>query len=430
MITLIAFLVVLLSGLPIFSALLFAAVAFMFEFDLTFLFENTLPDQLYGALNKNGLLAIPLFMLVGELMNRGGLTEKLILAAEVLVGRIKGGLAYVNLLTNAMASSILGSATAQISIMSSTMIPEMVQRDYKKDFSAAVTMAGGLLGPIFPPSMIMIIYGVIAYQPISSLFLAGILPGIFIVFLFALLIFIIGCFTELPRGDKIGFKEGIKRLANAILPGLIPIAVIVLILLGVTTPTEAGAIASLIAFILGAFIYKNIRIKDIGPILLNVGTSTATITILIASATVLGWALGFEGIPDMIVGALVGLTESSFWFLMLVYVMVIFLGMFLESISVMIVLLPILIPALGAYGIDPIHFGVMVTVATVIGVVTPPVGAGLFITMQNTRLKMSQIFYAFIPFLGILFIGMIVIALWPGLSLWLPEMAQTWGTAK
>lgn len=430
MITLIAFLVVLLSGLPIFSALLFAAVAFMFEFDLTFLFENTLPDQLYGALNKNGLLAIPLFMLVGELMNRGGLTEKLILAAEVLVGRIKGGLAYVNLLTNAMASSILGSATAQISIMSSTMIPEMVQRGYKKDFSAAVTMAGGLLGPIFPPSMIMIIYGVIAYQPISSLFLAGILPGIFIVFLFALLIFIIGCFTELPRGDKIGFKEGIKRLANAILPGLIPIAVIVLILLGVTTPTEAGAIASLIAFILGAFIYKNIRIKDIGPILLNVGTSTATITILIASATVLGWALGFEGIPDMIVGALVGLTESSFWFLMLVYVMVIFLGMFLESISVMIVLLPILIPALGAYGIDPIHFGVMVTVATVIGVVTPPVGAGLFITMQNTRLKMSQIFYAFIPFLGILFIGMIVIALWPGLSLWLPKMAQTWGTAK
>ena len=430
MITLIAFLVLLLSGLPIFSALLFAAVAFMFEFDLTFLFENTLPDQLYGALNKNGLLAIPLFMLVGELMNRGGLTEKLIMAAEVLVGRIKGGLAYVNLLTNAMASSILGSATAQISIMSSTMIPEMVQRGYKKDFSAAVTMAGGLLGPIFPPSMIMIIYGVIAYQPISSLFLAGILPGIFIVFLFALLIFIIGCFTELPRGDKIGFKEGIKRLANAILPGLIPIAVIVLILLGVTTPTEAGAIASLIAFILGAFIYKNIRLNDIGPILLNVGTSTATITILIASATVLGWALGFEGIPDMIVGALIGLTDSSFWFLMLVYVMVIFLGMFLESISVMIVLLPILIPALGAYGIDPIHFGVMVTVATVIGVVTPPVGAGLFITMQNTRLKMSQVFYAFIPFLGILFVGMIIIALWPELSLWLPEVSKTWGGGK
>ncbi|NLB31895.1 MAG: TRAP transporter large permease [Alcaligenaceae bacterium] len=430
MITLIAFLVVLLSGLPIFSALLFAAVAFMFEFDLTFLFENTLPDQLYGALNKNGLLAIPLFMLVGELMNRGGLTEKLIMAAEVLVGRIKGGLAYVNLLTNAMASSILGSATAQISIMSSTMIPEMVQRGYRKDFSAAVTMAGGLLGPIFPPSMIMIIYGVIAYQPISSLFLAGILPGVFIVFLFALLIFIIGCFTELPRGDKIGFKEAIKRLANAILPGLIPIAVIMLILLGVTTPTEAGAIASLIAFILGAFIYKNIGIKDIGPILLNVGNSTATITILIASATVLGWALGFEGIPDMIIGALIGLTDSSFWFLMLVYAVVILLGMFLESISVMIVLLPILIPALGAYGIDPIHFGVMVTVATVIGVVTPPVGAGLFITMQNTRLKMSQVFYAFIPFLGILFVGMIVIALWPELSLWLPEVSKTWGGGK
>ena len=425
MITLIAFLVLLLSGLPIFSALLFAAVAFIYEFDLTFLLENTLSDQLYGALNKNGLLAIPLFMLVGELMNRGGLTEKLIMAAEVLVGRIKGGLAYVNLLTNAMASSILGSATAQISIMSSTMIPEMVQRGYKKDFSAAVTMAGGLLGPMFPPSMIMIIYGVIAYQPISSLFLAGILPGVFIVFLFAILIFIIGCFTELPRGDKVSFKEGVKRLASAVLPGLIPIAVVVLILLGVTTPTEAGAIASLIAFILGAFVYRNISFKDVGPILLNVATSTATITILIASATVLGWALGFEGIPDMIVRALVGFTDSSFWFLMLVYVVVMFLGMFLESISVMIVLLPILIPAIEAYGINPIHFGVMVTVATVVGVVTPPVGAGLFITMQNTRLSMSQVFYAFIPFLGILFVGMVVIALWPEMSLWIPEMAQS-----
>lgn len=426
MITLIIFLIILLSGLPIFSALLFAAFAFIYEFDLTFLYENTLPDQLYGALNKNGLLAIPLFMLVGELMNRGGLTEKLILAAEVLVGRIKGGLAYVNLLTNAMASSILGSATAQISIMSSTMIPEMVGRGYKKDFSAAVTMAGGLLGPVFPPSMLMIIYGVIAYQPISSLFLAGILPGIFIVLLFALVIFIIGCFTELPRGERIGIKEAIKRIGGAILPGLIPISVVVLILLGVTTPTEAGAIASFIALTLGAFVYKNIKVKDIAPILLNVATSTATITILIASATLLGWALGFEGIPDMIVEALVSLTDSSFWFLIMVYIVVMLLGMFLESISVMIVLLPILIPAIEAYGIDPIHFGVMVTVATVVGVVTPPVGAGLFITMQNTDLKMGQVFNAFIPFLGILFVGMVIIAIWPELSLWIPEMAQTW----
>ncbi|OFS84681.1 C4-dicarboxylate ABC transporter permease [Oligella sp. HMSC05A10] len=426
MITLIVFLIILLSGIPIFSALLFASFAFIYEFDLTFLYENTLADQLYGALNKNGLLAIPLFMLVGELMNRGGLTEKLILAAEVLVGRIKGGLAYVNLLTNAMASSILGSATAQISIMSSTMIPEMVQRGYKKDFSAAVTMAGGLLGPLFPPSMIMIIYGVIAYQPISSLFLAGILPGIFIVFLFALMIFIIGCFVELPRGDKISFKEAIVRLGGAIIPGLIPISVVLLILLGVTTPTEAGAIASCTAFVIGFFVYKNIKIKEIGSILLNVATSTATITILIATATLLGWALGFEGIPDMIVEALVGLTDSSFWFLMLAYLVVMLLGMFLESISVMIVLLPILIPAIESYGIDPIHFGVMVTVATVVGVVTPPVGAGLFITMQNTHLRMGQVFYAFIPFLMILFVGMVIIALWPELSLWIPEMTQAW----
>lgn len=427
MTTLVLFLVVLLSGLPIFSALILAAFIFLLEYDLTFLFENTLADQLYGALNKNGLLAIPLFMLVGELMNRGGLTEKLMSAAEVLVGRIKGGLAYVNLLTNAMAASILGSATAQISIMSKTMIPVMEQRGYKKDFASAVTMAGGLLGPIFPPSMLMIIYGVIAYQPIAALFLAGIMPGLFIVFLFAIVIFFTGLFSDLPRGDKIAFNDGVKRLGSAILPGLIPLSVIALIMLGITTPTEAGAIASLIAFILGAFVYKNIRIKDIPSILLNVATSTATITILIATATLLGWALGFEGIPDMIVEALVGLTDSSFWFLMLVYAVVIFLGMFLESISVMIVLLPILIPAIESYGIDPIHFGVMVSVATVVGIVTPPVGPGLFITMQNTRLRMGTLFSAFVPFLLILLVGMVVIAIFPQMSLWIPELAENWG---
>lgn len=427
MITLIIFFLFLLSGLPIFSALILGAIAFIFEYDLSFLFENTLSDQLYGALNKNGLLAIPLFMLVGELMNRGGLTEKLMSAAEVIVGRIKGGLAYVNLLTNAMAASILGSATAQISIMSKTMIPVMVERGYKKDFSASVTMAGGLLGPIFPPSMLMIIYGVIAYQPIAALFLAGILPGIFIVFLFALVIFLTGLFTDLPRGEKIAFKEGVKRLSSAILPGMIPISVIVLIMLGITTPTEAGAVASFIAFILGAFVYKNIQIKDIPSILQNVGTSTATITILIASATLLGWALGFEGIPDMIVGALVGITDSSFLFLMLVYLVIILLSMFLESISVMIVLLPILIPAIESYGIDPIHFGVMVALATVVGIVTPPVGPGLFITMQNTHLRMGQLFYSFIPFLLVLLFGMVVIALVPSMSLWIPELAGSLG---
>lgn len=421
MITLLVFFGLLFAGLPIVGAILVAALVFMASNDLAVLYDSV-PIQFFGALEINSLLAIPLFLLVGEIMNKAGLTQRLIAVAEVLVGGLKGGLAYANLFTNAMAASILGSAVAQIGVMSKIMIPAMERLGYARPFSGAVTVNAGLLGPIIPPSMLMIIYGVVAVQPIAPLFIAGILPGVLIVSGLALVIFLFGVFGPgLPAGKRSNRSASAKVLLEGLVPAVIPVVVIGGIMAGVMTPTESGAVAAIIALALG-LAYREIKLTDLGKILLDVGTNTATITGLIAAASVLSWALAFQGVPDLVVEYLSGLTESPFLFLLLVILMLVALGMFLESISVLIVVVPLLLPVVLALGIDPIHFGVVVTIATVIGLVTPPVGPGLYIAMVQADIRMGPLFRATVPFLAMVLLMLVVIAAVPGISTWLPSL--------
>ncbi|WP_274572073.1 TRAP transporter large permease [Neisseria leonii] len=419
MLAVFGFLIALFAGVPIFTALLLAALLFMFESGNGVLVSEVV-IQFDGVLGQSGLLAVPLFMLAGELMNRGGLTQRLIACAGLFVGGLRGGLAYVNLLANAMAASILGSATAQIAVMSRLMIPEMEKKGYDKNFAAAVTVSGGLLGPVIPPSMLMIIYGVIAYQPVSALFLAGIVPGVLIVAAFALVIAVIGWTHGLPSGSRAVRQRVRADLLAGMIPGCIPVAVILLIATGVMTPTEAGAVAAVLAFAIGTVLYRRLKWRDLPGIFARVCTGTAAITGLIAAASLFGWTLTFEGIPDQIVAFFVSLTDSKTIFLLTVYLLVVVLGMFLESISVMIVMVPLLLPAVRSFGIDPVHFGVVVSLATLVGLVTPPVGPGLFIAMQSANLKMMPLFRAMIPFLAAMLFCMLLIALVPALSLWLP----------
>jgi tripartite ATP-independent transporter DctM subunit len=421
MMTLLVFFGLLFAGLPIMGAILVGALVFMMSNDLSVLFDS-IPIQFYGSLEINSLLAIPLFLLVGEIMNKAGLTQRLIAVAEVLVGSMKGGLAYANLFTNAMAASILGSAVAQIGVMSKVMIPAMERMGYNRAFSGAVTVSAGLLGPIIPPSMLMIIYGVVAVQPIAPLFIAGIVPGALIVAGLALVIFLHGVFGPgLPAGTRSGRSASIKVLLEGLVPAVIPVVVIAGIMLGVMTPTESGAVAAIISLVLG-LVYREIKMHDLGKILLDVATNTATITGLIAAASVLSWVLAFQGVPDLVVEYMKGLTDSPFVFLLLVIVMMLTLGMFLESISVLIVTVPLLMPVVTTLGIDPIHFGVVCTLATVIGLVTPPVGPGLYIAMVQADIRMGALFKATVPFLLMVLLVLVLIAAVPALSTWLPAL--------
>ena len=422
MITLVVFFGLLFAGLPIVGAILVGALTFMLTNDLSVLLDSV-PIQFYGALEINSLLAIPLFLLVGEIMNKAGLTQRLIAVAEVLVGNMRGGLAYANLFTNAMAASILGSAVAQIGVMSKVMIPAMERMGYNRAFSGAVTVSAGLLGPIIPPSMLMIIYGVVAVQPIAPLFIAGIVPGILIVVVLALVIFAHNFFGPgLPAGKKCGRAASLKVLLEGLVPAVIPVVVIAGIMMGVMTPTESGAVAAIISLALG-FAYREIKLRDLNTIFMDVATNTATITGLIAAASVLSWVLAFQGVPDLVVEYMKSLTQSPFVFLLLVIFMMLILGMFLESISVLIVTVPLLMPVVTTLGIDPIHFGVVCTLATVIGLVTPPVGPGLYIAMVQADIRMGPLFKATLPFLAAVMLVLVLIAAVPALSTWLPGLA-------
>ena len=424
MIALIVFFGLLFTGLPIVGTILIGAVVFMATNDLTVLYDS-IPIQFYGALEINSLLAIPLFLLVGEIMNKAGLTQRLIAVAEVLVGGTRGGLAYANLFTNAMAASILGSAGAQVGVMSKVMIPAMERAGYNRAFSGAVTVSAGLLGPIIPPSMLMIIYGVVAVQPIAPLFIAGIVPGLLIVAALALVIFLYGVLGPgLPAGVKSERSKSVKVLLEGLVPAAIPVVVIAGIMLGVMTPTESGAVASIIALVLG-FAYREIKLRDLNDILLGVATNTATITGLIAAASVLSWVLAFQGVPDLVVETMKNLTSSPFVFLLLVIGLMLVLGMFLESISVLIVVVPLLMPVVNSLGIDPIHFGVVCTVATVIGLVTPPVGPGLYIAMVQAQIRMGPLFKATVPFLAAVLAVLVLVAAVPELSTWLPSVTTS-----
>jgi len=423
MTTLAVFLTALFLGMPIVFILAVGTIIFLVEMDVAILLDTT-PLQLFKSVEKNGLLAIPMFMLVGELMNRGGITERLIDFTDLFVGRFKGGLAYVNLLTNTMASAILGSATAQIAVMTRTMVPAMVSRGYDRAFSTAVSVAGGMLGPVIPPSMLMIIYGIVSYQSVAALFVAGILPGLLIAGGFAVVIIILGFVYTYPDDADRPALPFLSTFMAGLLPLSIPGVIIGGVVSGVMTPTESGALASAMALIVGMFLYRKIAISDIAPILAQVALNSATVVSLIGMATLFGWALAFESVPDMLAEAIKGISESGYVFLLLVNIVIIVLGMFLDGIGVMIVIVPILLPVAQNFGIDPIHFGVVIAISTLVGLLTPPVGPGLYVAMEATGVRMAPLFRAVLPFLVSMLLSLTIINLVPVLSTWLPRLLE------
>lgn len=420
MITLICFAILLCLGLPIIFLLLACAMIFTVEVGAIALFDSFLVQSVKGV-EATGFLAIPLYILVGEIMNKSRITERLIRTAMRLVGGFRGGLAYVNVLTNAFCAAILGSATAQIAVMSRAMVPEMTRHGYDRGFSAGLTVSTGLLGPIIPPSMLMIIYGVLAYQSVAALFVAGIVPGIIVIFGFFLTIFLSR--KKLPETDTtelISFKA--REVIMDAVPAIIPITIIAGIVSGVMTPTEAGALAAIVAFVLAMLVYRSLAPRDLIPVMKAVVLSSASIISLIAFATLLGWVLAYEGIPDALAAIIAAQSVGPISFMLLVCLVVFLLGMFLDGIGVMIVIVPVLLPVAGAFGIDPIHFGVVISVATLTGLVSPPVGPGLYIAMDATGLNMKTIFFGAAPFLFAFVICLLVIVLLPALSTWLPSV--------
>lgn len=397
--TLAVFILLMLLGMPIAFVLLASTFAFVINTGNYRILEG-LPQVLFGSLEVFDLLAIPLFILLGEIMNEGGITRRIIQAARAWFAWIPHSIAYVSLTSNLMLASIMGSATAQIAIMSRVMTPELARDGYDKGFAAALTAGAGLLGPIIPPSMIFIIYGVIAQVSIGAMFMGGILPGLT---LFVLISGLIALVARRAHKTPQGEREPIDRwraTRNALLTLSIPLVIVGGIAFGIVTPTESAAAATLMALLIGGVVFRDLKAASLPAVLARTARNTAIVLFLIAAAKAFGWVLVYNQIPQQVAGLMQGATESPLIFMLLVFLMLLVVGMVLDGIAALIILVPILLPvAQGSYGIDPIHFGIVTCMTLTLGLLTPPVGAGLYVASAISNVSLQRITLWITPFI-------------------------------
>ncbi|HSP58428.1 MAG TPA: TRAP transporter large permease [Halomonas sp.] len=414
--TAVVFAVLLLGAVPIALVLALTAMFYIQSSGNGVLFDSY-PQQLFGAIESYGLLAIPLFMLAGELMNEGGVTRRLIDLARLLVGGFRGGLAYINLVANMMMAAIIGSAASQIAIMSRAMVPAMEAEGYDRPFSAAITAAGGLLSPILPPSMLFVLFGVMAQVPIAEMFLAGILPGLLLGVAFFLTIALVGLVQQYPKGRWPTREEGRRALRMGLPAMAIPLIIIGGILLGLATPTESAALASLAALLLGRFLYGDLQWTMLPALLTRTAVNAGLVIMLIAAAGVFGWVVTYERLPQLAAAWIAALTTDPFAFLLLLIGVLLLVGMIIDGIAALILVVPILLPiAQDQFGISPYQFGVVVCLTLVLGLLTPPVGAGLFIASSLTGTPPLRIFRALLPFLAASLATLVLLAWQPWLT--------------
>jgi tripartite ATP-independent transporter DctM subunit len=415
--TAVLFLVLLFGAVPISIVLAMTAMSYIWQSDNTVLFDS-FAQQMFAGTENYGLLAIPLFMLTGELMNEGGMTKRLVNAARVLVGGFRGGLVWINLLANMFMAAIIGSAVSQIAVMSRAMVPAMEKEGYDRGFAAATTAAGGLLAPVIPPSMLFVIYGVLAQIPIGDMFLAGIIPGLMMAGSFFIVVTLIGLSVQFPKGEWMNAGDAVRALLACLPAALIPVAIIGGIVLGIATPTESAAVASLIAFLIGWLVYRELKPSHLATLFLRTAQNASMVIFMVAAANVFGWVVIYEAIPQKLAGLITSATSDPFVFLLIVMGALLLVGMLIDGIAALILVTPILLPiATGDYGISPFQFGVVISINLALGLLTPPVGVGLYIAASMSDVKPTAIFAALWPFLIAVVLVLLAVCYFPSLSL-------------
>jgi C4-dicarboxylate transporter DctM subunit len=382
---------------------------------------TTIPQKLYTGMDSFLLLAIPFFLLAGALMNHGGITRRLVDFASTLVGHIYGGLGHVTIVANVIMSGMSGTAAADAAATGSVLIPEMVKKGYSRGFASAISASAATIGPIIPPSVAFVIFGSLTNVSIGALFLAGLLPGLLMgVYLMA------ACYL-VARKRGYGADHERANLAKVWLafwgagPAMLtPVLVLGGMLSGVVTPTESAVIAVLYSLALGIY-YRELKWIAVPEMLTEVVVLTAAIYLLLGMFNVVSWILAVEQLPQAMVGSFIALTDNWALALLIINVLLLILGILIEPVPLMVILGPILLPVIQAYGIDPVHFGVVFVLNVVIGVVTPPVGTNMFITCAIAKCSMGEFTREVWPFLAVLVLLLLVITYVPAITLVLPR---------
>jgi tripartite ATP-independent transporter DctM subunit len=394
---------------------------------LTILSIGTIPtstiiaQRIATGIDEFALLAIPFFILSGLLMGKGGIARRLIDFANALVGRFTGGLSYVNVLTCMMFGSISGSSVAAVSSVGGFMIPEMNKKGYNNEFNVSVTTTAATTGLMIPPSNIMIVYALVATQSVAAMFMAGVLPGI----IFGLLLMIVCGIISIKRGYGAGEKSSLahigKTFLNAILSLLLIIIVLGGILKGIFTATEAAAIAVVYAFLLAVVVYREVKIRDLPQILLQCGITTAIVMLLIGTSTAMSWIMSYENIPKNISAALLGISENKYVIFLIINMLLLFVGTFMDMTPAVLIFTPIFLPVVKKLGMDPVHFGAIIVANLCIGICTPPVGTCLFVGCGVGNTTIAKVIKHMIPFFIAMIVALMLVTYIPWFSMALPK---------
>ncbi len=405
-------------NIPIAFALIGSALSYFIFFNTSMPMEMVI-QQFVTAVESFPYLAVPFFIMLGSIMNYSGISEALMDFAETIVGHMRGGLAQVNVILSALNGGITGSANADAAMDSKMLVPEMVKRGFSLPFSAAVTAASSTVAPVIPPGTNMILYAIIAGVTVGDMFLAAYTPGILMTIAMFILVSIISKKRDYkPSREKMATPvEIIKSFFKSIWALLIPFGIIMGMRIGMFTPTEAGGIAVLFATIIGFFVYKKLKIEHFPEILMDTVKGTGATLVIIAAAKVFGYYLTLERIPQMITELLMNITSNPFALLMIINLLLLFVGMFIEGGAALVILAPLLVPAVKAVGIDPIHFGMVFIVNIMIGGLTPPFGSMMFTVCSITGCKLDDFIKETWPFIGVLLMVLLIITYSPGIAL-------------
>lgn len=394
-------------------------IAIVFASDLPI---NVVGQKAFTSVDSFPLMAIPFFIFAGTLMEKGGIARRLVRLANALVGSLTGGLGMVVVVTSMFFAAISGSGIAATAALGSILIPAMVKRGYDRSYAGALQAISGELGVIIPPSISMILFGVAASVSIGDLFIAGIIPGILIGLSLMIGVFIISKIKGYKGEENQPKGEIWAAFKDASLALLMPVIILGGIYSGKFTPTEAAAIAVAYSFIVGFFIYKEFKLKDLVSIFSQSMIMTSIVMFIIANAGLFAWVLTREGVPQKIAIFFSTVTDSPIVFLLIVNILLLVVGMFFDGSVAIIILAPLLTPVAVSLGIDPVHFGMVMIVNLAIGMCTPPLGVNLFVACQIANIRLEQITKAILPFLAIMVINVLLISYIPQLSLFLVEL--------
>ncbi len=416
------FIILLSLGVPISFSIGIATLATMLLSVKPFPALTTVAERMAVGIDSFTLLAIPFFILAGQLMNRGGIARRLIDLAKVLVGKLPGGLAFVNIIASMLFGAISGSAVAAASAIGGFMTPVMKKEGYDPSFSAAVNITSATTGLVIPPSNILIVYSLASGGvSIAALFLAGYLPGILMGLSLMSVAFVYAKKHNYKVNFDITFGEGFKIFLNAIPSLLLIIIVIGGIVAGYFTATEASAIAVLYAFILSVFVYKETKWKDIPSILLDSASTTAIVMLLIGTSMAMSWIMAYENIPQNVSAALLSLSSNKVVILLIINFILLFIGTFMDMTPAVLIFTPIFLPVANSLGIDPIHFGIIMIVNLCIGLCTPPVGSVLFVGCSVADISISKVLKPLMPMFLAMIGALLLITYLPEISLFVPK---------